>query len=85
MCFDEPGFAGLKLFFRVHVVRVLFDFMRLSFFAVVYAFLKIVLDYVHFRDDSLESYKFVGQFAAQSSGADEVGPEVAFEADFIVF
>ena len=53
--------------------------------AVVFALLKVVLADVHFGDDSLESDKFVGHSAVESSGGDKVGAEIAFDPDVIPF
>lgn len=60
MSLDESSFVGLKFFFRIEIIRVLFDLVSFSFFAVVNAFLQIVFYDVHFGDDALHSYQLVG-------------------------
>ena len=82
--FDEPGLAGLKIFFGVHVVRVLLDLMGLCLFAVVDTLLQVVLYDVHLGDNALDAYQLVCHFAPETSGSHEVPSKVALETDPIV-
>lgn len=84
MSLDEPGFVGFEILLGVHVIRVLLDLVRLGLLTVVHTLLEVVLDDIHLRDDSLETNKLVGQFAAQTPRRDEVSAEIALEANPIV-
>ena len=81
---DETSLAGLKIFFGVHVVRVLLDLVGFGLFAVVDALLQVVLDDVHLGDDALDAYQLVCHLATETSGSDEVPSKIALEADPVV-
>lgn len=73
MSFDEPSFVRLKIFLRIHAIRILLNIMRLSLLAVVNAFLEVVFNHIHFSDDSLNSNQFICHLATQPSGCYKVG------------
>lgn len=81
MSFDESGFIGLKIFFWVQIIWIFFDLMSLSFFAVVYTLLQVVLHDVHFCDYALYTYQLVRQLAGHTPRSDEVRAQVAFKTD----
>ena len=85
MSLDKSSFVRLKIFFRVHIVGVLLDFMCFGLFTKMHTLFEIVLNNVHFSDDSLNAYEFISHFAPQTSGGDEVPAEIAFKTDFVVF
>ena len=84
MSSDESGFVGLKLFFRVHVVRVLFHLMSFSFLTEVNALLEVVLHDVHLGDDSLNTNELIGHFATEPSRSDKIGAQVALKTDLVM-
>ena len=52
----EARLVGLKLFFRVEVVRVVLHIESSGLVAEVDALLQLVLDHIHLGDDSLDAY-----------------------------
>ena len=58
---------------------------RVGDLAVVFTLFKVVLTDVHFGDDSLESDKFVGHSAVESSGGYEVSAQITLDPDVIPF
>jgi len=64
MSLDESCLAGLKIFFRVHVVRIFLHLVSFGFFTVVNTFFQIILHDVHLCDDSLDTNQLVCHFTA---------------------
>jgi len=81
---DESGFVGLKLLFRIHVVRVLLHLVGLCLLAEVDALLKVVLHHVHLCYYPLNANQLIRHFAAQPPGSDKIGAQVALKTDLVV-